>query len=263
MNPRSPILNVMAKAAQKAARGLKRDFGEVQQLQVSQKGPADFVSTADLKADRILREELSRARPGFGMLTEESAPAPGQDPDHRWIVDPLDGTSNFLHGLPHFAISIGLERSGEIIAAIIYDPAKDEMFSAEKGAGAFMNDRRLRVSGRKSLHECLLGTGAPFRGHGDRERFHRQIEVAMRETAGIRRWGAAALDLAYVAAGRLDAFWEEDLSPWDVAAGILVVREAGGFVSDLKGGQTMLQSGHILASNGHLHAPLQSLLGQA
>jgi len=263
MATRSPILHVMVSAAQKAARGLRRDFGEVQQLQVSQKGPADFVSTADLKADRILREELGKARPTFGILTEESGSSQGEDPEHRWIVDPLDGTSNFLHGLPHFAISIGLERSGEIIAGLVYDPIKDEMFTAEKGAGAYMNDRRLRVSARRSLHECLIGTGAPFRGHGDRERFHRQIEVAMRETAGIRRWGTASLDFAYVAAGRFDGFWEEDLSPWDMAAGIILVREAGGFVSDLKGGQTMLQKGSVLASNSHLHAPLQSLLGQA
>jgi myo-inositol-1(or 4)-monophosphatase len=260
---RSAIMNVMAAAAQKAARGLKRDFGEVQQLQVSQKGPADFVSTADLKADRILREELSKARPTFSMLTEESGMISGQDPDHRWIIDPLDGTSNFLHGLPHFAISIGLERAGDIIAALVYDPIKEELFTAEKGAGAYMNDRRMRVSARKSLHEALIGVGAPFRGHGDRERFHRQIEVAMRETAGIRRWGAASLDLAYVAAGRFEAFWEEDLSPWDLAAGILLVHEAGGFISDLKGGQTMLEKGAILASNGHLHAPLQSLISQA
>jgi len=259
----SAILNVMVKAAQKAARGLKRDFGEVQQLQVSQKGPADFVSTADLKADRILREELGRARPEFGIVTEESDAIQGQDKEHRWIVDPLDGTSNFLHGLPHFAISIGLERSGEIIAGLVFDPIKDEMFLAEKGAGAFMNDRRLRVSARRSMHECLIGTGAPFRGHGNREKFLRQADAAMRESAGIRRWGTASLDLAYVAAGRFDGFWEEDLHPWDMAAGIILVREAGGFVSDLRGGQTMLQQGSILASNGHLHAPLQSLLGHA
>ena len=263
MATRSAILNVMAKAAQKAARGLNRDFGEVQQLQVSQKGPADFVSTADLKADRILREELGKARPEFGIITEESGTSEGKDADHRWIVDPLDGTSNFLHGLPHFAISIGLERAGEIIAGLIYDPIKDEMFMAEKGQGAYMNDRRMRVSARRSLHECLIGTGAPFRGHGNRERFLRQADVIMRETAGIRRWGTASLDLAYVAAGRFDGFWEEGLHPWDMAAGIVIVHEAGGFISDLKGGQTMLQSGAILASNGHLHGPLQSLLGHA
>jgi myo-inositol-1(or 4)-monophosphatase len=251
----------MAKAADKAARALKRDFGEVGQLQVSLKGPGDFVTNADLKSERTLKEELSKARPNFGFLMEESGATPGSDPDHRWIVDPLDGTTNFLHGLPHFAISIGLEHKGEIIAGLVYDPAKDETFWAEKGQGAFCNDRRMRVSGRKHLPESLLATGIPFIGHGDQPRFGRQMAAAMRETAGVRRMGAAALDLAYVAAGRYEGYWEEDLSPWDMAAGIILVKESGGYISDLRGGQTMLQSGSLLASNGSLHAPLQALLG--
>jgi myo-inositol-1(or 4)-monophosphatase len=250
----------MTRAADKAARGLKRDFGEVEQLQVSQKGPADFVSNADIKAEKVLREELSKARPGFGFLLEEGGTVKGTDPDHRWIIDPLDGTTNFLHGLPHFAISIGLEKNGEIIAGVVYDPIKEEMFCAEKGGGAFLNDRRLRVSGRKNMHEALIGTGIPFLGRGDGDHFNQQLRGIMRETAGVRRWGAAALDLAYVAAGRLDGFWEEGLSAWDLAAGLLLVRESGGYVSDLKGGQTMLESGNILASNNLLHAPLQALL---
>ncbi|HVZ02985.1 MAG TPA: inositol monophosphatase family protein [Dongiaceae bacterium] len=261
MATRSAIINVMAKAADKAARSLKRDFGEVSQLQVSQKGPGDFVSNADLKSERTLREELQKARPTFGFLMEESGEAKGSDPDHRWIVDPLDGTTNFLHGLPHFAISIALEQKGEIIAGLVYDPAKDELFWAEKGGGAFCNDRRMRVSGRKQLPESLLATGIPFIGHGDRPRFLKQLDAAMRETAGVRRLGAAALDLAYVAAGRYECFWEEELSPWDIAAGILLVKEAGGYVTDLKGGQTMLQTGSVLATNNALHAPLQALLG--
>ena len=261
MATRSAIINVMAKAADKAARSLKRDFGEIGQLQVSLKGPGDFVSNADLKSERTLREELSKARPAFGFLMEESGASAGTDADHRWIVDPLDGTTNFLHGLPHFAISIALEHKGEIIAGLVYDPAKDEMFWAEKGGGAFCNDRRMRVSGRKHLPESLLATGIPFIGHGDHARFGRQLSAAMRETSGVRRFGAAALDLAYVAAGRYEGFWEEELSPWDLAAGLLLVKEAGGYVSDMKGGQTMLTSGAILASNGSLHAPLQALLG--
>ncbi|HVM83936.1 MAG TPA: inositol monophosphatase family protein [Candidatus Binatia bacterium] len=261
MATRSAIINVMAKAADKAARSLKRDFGEIGQLQVSLKGPGDFVTNADLKSERTLREELSKARPAFGFLMEESGASAGTDADHRWIVDPLDGTTNFLHGLPHFAISIALEHKGEIIAGLVYDPAKDEMFWAEKGGGAFCNDRRMRVSGRKHLPESLLATGIPFIGHGDHARFGRQLSAAMRETSGVRRFGAAALDLAYVAAGRYEGFWEEELSPWDLAAGLLLVKEAGGYVSDMKGGQTMLQSGSILASNGSLHAPLQALLG--
>lgn len=263
MITRSPLLNVMTRAADKAARGLKRDFGEVEQLQVSQKGPADFVSNADLKAEKILREELSKARPGFGFLMEEGGLVKGSDPDHRWIIDPLDGTTNFLHGLPHFAISIGLEKSGEIIAGVVYDPIKEEMFCAEKGGGAFLNDRRIRVSGRKNLHESLIGTGIPFRGHGEGDQFNRQLSAMMAETAGVRRWGAASLDLAYVAAGRLDGFWEEGLSPWDIAAGLLLVREAGGYISDLRGGQTMMETGSILSSNNLLHAPLQALLTAA
>ena len=260
MTPRSAILNVMTKAVDKAARALKRDFGEVEQLQVSQKGPSDFVSNADHKSERILREELSKARPTFGFLAEESGAHAGTDPEHRWLIDPLDGTTNFLHGLPHFAISVGLEKAGEVVAGVIYDPIKDEMFVAEKGSGAFMNDRRLRVSARKALGDSLMATGIPFRGRGDPAVFTRQLEFAMRETAGVRRFGSAALDLAYVAAGRYDAYWEEGLSPWDVAAGILLVREAGGYVSDLKGGQTMLHGRSILATNGLLHAPIQSLL---
>ena len=254
------LMNVMIGAARKAGRGLPRDFGEVEQLQVSQKGPSDFVSAADLKSERILREELSKARPGFGFLAEESGAHAGSDAENRWIIDPLDGTTNFLHGLPHFAISVALERAGESVAGVIYDPIKNEMFVAEKGSGAFMNDRRLRVSARKSLGESILATGIPFRGQGDPVVFSRQLEFAMRETAGVRRFGAASLDLAYVAAGRYDAFWEEGLAPWDVAAGILLVREAGGYVSDLKGGQTMLHGRSILATNGLLHAPVQSQL---
>jgi len=261
MRTQSAIMNVMSRAADKAARALKRDFGEIENLQVSQKGPADFVSNADLKAERTLKEELGKARPDFGFLAEESGSTPGKDAGSRWIIDPLDGTTNFLHGLPHFAISIALEQAGEIVAGLIYDPIKNETFRAEKGVGAFLNDRRLRVSGRKHLAESLLATGIPFRGHGDPVRFSRQLDAAMRETAGVRRYGAAALDLAYVAAGRFDGFWEEGLSPWDMAAGLLIVREAGGYVSDLKGGHTMLDSGRILASNSHLHAPLQALLG--
>ena len=261
MAMRSPLINVMCKAAGKAARGLRRDFGEVEQLQVSQKGPADFVSNADHKAEGIIKEELKKARPNFGFLMEESGVEVGPDPDTRWIVDPLDGTTNFLHGIPHFCISIGLEVKGELTAGVIFDPIKDELFYAEKGAGAFLNDRRIRVSGRKNLNESLLSTGIPFRGHGNIERFQKQMDKAMRETAGVRRFGAAALDLAYVACGRYEGFWEEFLSPCDIAAGILLVKEAGGYVSDFKGKPVSLANGEILATNNTLHAPIQNLIG--
>jgi myo-inositol-1(or 4)-monophosphatase len=253
----------MARAADKAARGLKRDFGEVEQLQVSAKGPADFVSTADHRAEKVLREELSKARPGFGLIMEESGVTEGKDPHHRWIVDPLDGTTNFLHGLPHFAISIALQREAEIVAGLVYDPIKDEMFWAEKGGGAFLNDRRLRVSSRRKIEEALVGTGMPYHGHGTPGEFIAQLDAVMGSVAGIRRIGAAALDLAYVAAGRFDAFWEEHLSIWDIAAGILLVREAGGYVTTTDGGDAMLDTGSVLAANDHLHQPMLRLLRKA
>jgi myo-inositol-1(or 4)-monophosphatase len=257
---RSPILNVMSNAALKAARGLLRDFGEVEQLQVSVKGPGEFVSTADLKAERTLKNELTRARPGYGLLFEEGGAEAGTDPRHRWIVDPLDGTTNFLHGIPHFAISIALERDGEIVAGLVYDPVRDEMYSAEKGLGAYVNDRRLRVSARRLLADAVIGTGMPFGARGDRPTYLATLAAIMAATSGVRRIGAAALDLAYVAAGRFDGFWEFGLSPWDIAAGLLLVREAGGYVSDLSGGQTMMTSGDVLAANDHLHLPLAALI---
>jgi myo-inositol-1(or 4)-monophosphatase len=260
---RSPVVNVMANAALKAARGLLRDFGEVEQLQVSVKGPSDFVSAADLRAERTLKSELRRARPGYGLLFEEGGAEEGSDPHHRWIVDPLDGTTNFLHGVPHFAISIALERDGEIIAGVIYDPTRDEMYWAEKGAGTYLNDRRLRVSARRQLGEALIATGLPFRGRPKHPAYAATLARVMEATSGVRRFGSAALDLAYVAAGRYDGYWEFDLSPWDVAAGILLVREAGGFVSDLAGGQGMMTSGDVLAANGPLHLPLAALIREA
>jgi myo-inositol-1(or 4)-monophosphatase len=257
---RSAILNVMAAAANKAARGLKRDFGEVENLQVSRKGPSDFVSAADHRAEEVIRTELARARPDYGFLMEESGEAAGRDPQHRWIVDPLDGTTNFLHGVPHFAISIALERQGKLAAALIYNPVTDELFTAERGGGAFLNDRRLRVAARSSLGDCLIATGMPFRGRGDHARYLKELTAIMPEVAGIRRFGAAALDLAYVAAGRFDGFWERDLSPWDMAAGILIIREAGGYATDLEGKDTILEKGHILVGNEAVHRQLLALL---
>jgi myo-inositol-1(or 4)-monophosphatase len=264
MASRSALINVMIRAADKAARSLKRDFGEVANLQVSRKGPADFVSAADVRAEEVLAQELTRARPDYGLLVEESghrhAPKAG---DRRWIVDPLDGTSNFLHGLPHFAISIGLEERGEMIAGVVYDPIKDEMFYAEKGTGAYLNDRRIRVSSRSRLDESLIATGAPWKGHGDTPRFLAESAEIIDTTAGVRRWGAAALDLAYVAAGRYEGFWERGLSSWDMAAGIVIMREAGGYVTEIEGDRIRLDSPSILAANDSLHATLMRLLRQA
>ena len=260
---RSANINVMVRAAEKAGRALIRDFGEVEQLQVSRKGPADFVSAADTKAEKIVHRELEKARPGFGFLMEEGGAIEGADKDHRWIVDPLDGTTNFLHGLPHFAVSIGLEERGEIVAGVVYDPVKDEIFWAEKGVGAFLGDRRMRVSGRGRLADSLLATGIPFLGRQEGEghrAFLAQLEAVMAETSGVRRWGAAALDLAYVAAGRYDGFWETGLSPWDVAAGVILVREAGGYVSQIDNRAHRLDSPTILAANGRMHAEFVKLL---
>jgi myo-inositol-1(or 4)-monophosphatase len=261
--PRSATINVMANAALKAARGLIRDFGEVEQLQVSVKGPGEFVSTADLKAEKLLRAELHKARPGYGFLMEESGGESGSDAHHRWIVDPLDGTTNFLHGIPHFAISIALERDGEIIAGLVYEPVRDETFWAEKGVGAYVNDRRLRVSARRHLAEALIGTGIPFVGRGDHRSYLATLAAVMASTSGVRRMGVASLDLVYVAAGRLDGYWEFNLSPWDLAAGILIVREAGGYVSDTAGGQAMLAQGDVIAANPPLHPALMQLLNRA
>jgi myo-inositol-1(or 4)-monophosphatase len=257
---RSAILNVMVGAAMKAARGLKRDFGEVEQLQVSRKGPADFVSAADRRAEEVIRAELHRARPDYGFLMEESGETRGRDPQHRWIVDPLDGTTNFLHGIPLFAISIALERQGRLQAGLVYNPISDELFTAERGGGAYLNDHRLRVAARSSLAEAVVATGTPHIGRGDHGLFLRELAALMPRVAGVRRCGAAALDLAWVAAGRFDGFWERDLSAWDVAAGALLVREAGGFVSDLDGGDAMLNAGHIVAGNEAIHRDLLAVL---
>ena len=247
--PRSAIINVMVQAATKAGRSLSRDFGEVQNLQVSLKGPGDFVSQADRRAEEIVHTELSRSRPDYSFLMEESGAIVGSDSQHRFIVDPLDGTTNFLHGIPIFAVSIGLERQGQIVAGVIYNPAMDELYTAERGGGAFLNDRRLRVGARRKLSDSVIGTGIPHLGRGHHGNFLIEMRHVMAEVAGVRRMGAAALDLAYVAAGRLDGFWETGLSPWDMAAGILMIREAGGFVSDAEGGTDMLEKGSIVAGN--------------
>jgi myo-inositol-1(or 4)-monophosphatase len=258
--PASALMNVMIAAARKAGRSLARDFGEVEQLQVSIKGPGNFVSAADHRAEDILFRELGKAREGYGFLMEERGAVAGADKSHRWIVDPLDGTTNFLHGIPHFAISIGLEREGSLVAGLIYNPVTNELYTAEKGKGAFLNDRRLRVAVRKTLAESVIGTGLPNRGDSGFKRFLGECERLMPEVAGMRRMGAAALDLAYVAAGRFDGFWERGLSPWDVAAGIVLVREAGGFLSDCDGRERMFETGSIVAGNEPIHKALKAAL---
>jgi myo-inositol-1(or 4)-monophosphatase len=260
----SAHMTVMQNAASRAAKRLLRDFAEVEQLQVSVKGPGDFVSQADMRAEQSIRADLEKARPGYGFLMEESGASGSENWTWRWVVDPLDGTSNFLHGIPHWAISIGLERrlpdgGTEMAAGCIYAPASDEMFWAEKGGGAFLNERRLRVSARRDMKESLFATGIPFAIVPPRRQlaFARTLATLMPQVAGIRRFGAAALDLAWVAAGRYEGFWELGLKPWDMAAGLLIVREAGGFVTDPHGGADPLASGEVVAANPHMHEPLR------
>jgi len=260
---RSALMNVMTQAAMKAGRSLTRDFGEVQNLQVSMKGPADFVSQADRKAEEVVFQELSRARPDWGFLMEERGTVEGKDSQHRWIVDPLDGTTNFLHGIPMFAISIALERDGQIVAGVVFNPALDELYTAEKGGGAFLNDRRIRVAARQKLHECVLATGIPYLGQGDHARFLFEARQLMGETAGLRRMGAASLDLAYVAAGRFDGYWETGVQPWDIAAGSILVREAGGFVTDTDGAKFDAVQGDIACANELVHKGLLAELKKA
>ena len=250
MTQASANLNIMIKAARRASRGLLRDFNEVENLQVSSKSAGDFVSKADLKAEEIISEELCDARPNYGWIGEESEEREGRDPTRRWIVDPLDGTSNFLHGIPHWAISIALEYKNEIVAGVIYDPIKDEMFTAEKGQGAWLNDRRLRVSDRTNTIEMLFATGVPFGTKKGLKSTLKELEKLMPKCAGIRRQGAAALDLAYVAAGRLDGYWEKGIQAWDMAAGLVIAKEAGalieGFASPL---EDPLTSGSVICAN--------------
>ncbi|MCM2452306.1 inositol monophosphatase family protein [Agrobacterium vitis] len=253
---RSALLNVMVQAAVKAGKSLSRDFGEVQNLQVSVKGPGDFVSQADMKAEKLAREDLLKARPTYGFLGEEGEEIKGTDGAHRWIVDPLDGTTNFLHGIPQFAVSIALERNGEIVAGVIFNPATDELYTTEKGGGAFLNDRRIRVGARKALSDCVIGCGMPHLGKGNHGKALLELRHVMGEVAGVRRMGAAALDLAYVACGRFDGFWETGLHAWDIAAGLLLIREAGGFVSDMSGGTDSLDRGDIVAGNEYIQKAL-------
>lgn len=261
---RSALMTVMTAAAMKAGRGLKRDFGEVENLQVSMKGPGDFVSAADRKAEKTLFEELSRARPGYGFIMEESGVVEGTDKSHRWIVDPLDGTTNFLHAIPHFAISVGLEREGQIVAGLIYNPATEDLYVAEKGQGAWHNDRRLRVSARRDVAMALIGCGVPHLGKAaGHARFKSELAAVMSRAQNVRRMGAAALDMAYVAAGRLDAYWERGINAWDIAAGAVLVREAGGFVTSADGAADYLDDGTMCCGSEPIHKELLAILKTA
>jgi myo-inositol-1(or 4)-monophosphatase len=256
----SALINVMVKAARHAGRSLKRDLGEVENLQVSLKGPANFVSLADRRAEEMLYSDLAKARPGYGFIGEEGGNRIGDDKTHTWIVDPLDGTTNFLHGIPHFAISIGLQREGTMIAGVIYNPANDELYTAERGKGAFLNDQRLRVAGRRKPSDCIIACGLPHIGRGDHELSRVEMAEIQNKVAGLRRFGAASLDMAFVAAGRLDGYWERNLQPWDMAAGQIMVREAGGIVSGITGDDDPLKTGSVICGNEFIHAELVKIL---
>jgi myo-inositol-1(or 4)-monophosphatase len=255
----SALMNVMVKAARRAGRSLKRDFGEVENLQVSLKGPANFVTLADKRAEEMLYTDLSKARPGYGFVGEEGGIREGDDKTHTWFVDPLDGTTNFLHGIPQFAISIGLQRDGVMIAGLIYNPANEELYIAERGKGAFLNDHRLRVAGRRQLNESVIACGLPHIGRGDFALSHKEMAALQPKVAGLRRFGAASLDMAAVAAGRFDGFWERNLSSWDIAAGVVMIREAGGVVGDIHGGD-LLKTGNVVCGNEYIHGELTKIL---
>ncbi len=270
MSAVSGIIRVMEKAARKAGQRLRRDFGEVEHLQVSRKGPADFVSKADQRSERTLYDELLVVRPDWGFVLEEGGTIAGDPSKPRWVIDPLDGTSNFLHGIPHFAISIAVQEPkldgsgwGEVSAGLIYQPITDESYWAEKTRGAWHNSQRLRVSGRRHFDESLIATGIPFAGAGDPEEWMKIYAALAPQVAGIRRFGAASLDLAWVAAGRFEGFWESGLSPWDTAAGCLLVREAGGFVTDWRGTSQPICDKQVLAGNDALHSRLHKTIAAA
>src|SRR5450755_1876075 len=256
----SALINVMVKAARRAGRSLKRDLGEVENLQVSLKGPANFVTMADRRAEEMLYTDLTKARPGYGFIGEEGGTRAGEDKSHTGIFDPLDGTTNFLHGIPQFAVSIGLQREGTIIAGLIYNPANDDLYIAERGKGAFLNDQRLRVAGRRNLGDCVIACGLPHIGRGDHDLSRAEMTAIQAKVAGLRRFGAASLDMAFVAAGRLDGYWERNLSPWDMAAGAIIVREAGGIVSCIDGESDPLKTGNLICGNEFIHAELVKIL---
>ena len=264
----SGLITVMTRAVRKAAPRLRRDYNEVEQLQVSKKGPADFVSMADKRAEQTIVEDLRNARPDWGMLLEEGGAIEGNPDKPRWIVDPLDGTTNFLHGVPHFAISIAVEEKKpgggtEITQALVYQPLTDDSYWAEKGRGAWLQDARLRVSARRDLSESLIGTGIPHCGRGDAARWAGIYAAVGPQVSGVRRFGSAALDLAWVAAGRMDGFWEDDLDVWDTAAGVLLVKEAGGFVTDYRGGDRSFERREYVAGSSAIHSKLQKLVAGA
>ncbi len=256
----SPTLSIMIRAAEKAAKGLLRDFNEVEHLQVSRKGPGDFVTAADKRSEEVIFAELQKARPDYSFMMEESGQVKGSDADNVWIIDPLDGTHNFMHGIPHWSISIALETKGQVVAGVVFDPVKDELFTAEKGGGAWLRNRRLRVSGRNVLEQCMVNYGQPVGDSAKRDLFYKEVRAVSNVVPMVRRFASAALDMTYVAAGRIDAYWERYVKPWDVAAGVLIVKEAGGFVSSIENDDNPVYSGSLIAGNQQVHSDIRKIL---
>jgi myo-inositol-1(or 4)-monophosphatase len=256
----SPEINVLEKACLKASKIIIRDFGEIEKLQVSKKGPGDFVTKTDKKVEEILIEELEKARPGYNFLAEEGGTTKEKKSEFTWIIDPIDGTTNFMHGIPHFAISIGLEKSGELIAGIIFDPIKNEMFYAEKGRGAYLNNSRIRVSSRNIINDSVALTGGPAFAENNKQKFFEEYIAMSNQFHQVRKLGSAALDLAYVAAGRAEIFWHKNLKYWDIAAGIIIVKESGGTISDFKGKAFSLNNNQLLATNSRLDSDTVKIL---
>jgi myo-inositol-1(or 4)-monophosphatase len=259
----SALLTVMINAVRKAARGVQRDYGELSSLQVSTKGPGDYVTAADKRCEKVVRGELEKARPGYGFLMEESGSVTGSDPDHRWVIDPIDGTTNFMHAVPFFAISVALERAGDLVAGVTYNPVSDELFTAEKGQGAFLNNRRLRVAPRTDIHETVISCPLPHRGRGEHALARAEIGILQGKAIGLRHLGSATLDMAYVAAGRFDGMWQRNLAPWDMAAGIALIREAGGFIADCDSDRSPYETGNIIAANADLLPQIKRELAAA
>jgi len=257
----SANINIMMAAARKASKSILRDFGELEKLQVSVKGQNDFVTMADIKAQEIIHYELSRARENYGFLMEEGNNKSSiDDNEFTWIIDPIDGTLNFMNGIPYFGISIALNQKDKLIAGLVYDSIHNDFYWAEEGIGAYLNDQRLRVANKSSLDKSVIALGIPFLGRGDHKQHIRSQEVVMSKVAGLRRFGAASLDLAYVAAGKVDGFWEYGLSPWDVAAGIILVKEAGGLALGIDNKENPLLTGNIVAGNVNIVKELQNIL---
>ena len=262
MRLNSPQINLISRACMKASRSLIRDFGEIENLQVSTKGPGDFVTSADRRTERILIEELQKAHPDYGIVTEETGIINKSNTKNRWIIDPIDGTMNFLNGIPQFAISVGYEEDGDIQCGVIFNPIMNEMYCAEKGNGAYLNNTRIRVSNKKQLRDSLIVTGGPKSSSKIKDKIFSEYIVVSKNVSNVRKFGSAALDIAYVACGRFDGYWQRELNYWDIAAGLIILKEAGGFVEFFDYHKNDPLKKNILATNSNIHNELRDLINK-